>query len=99
MKMKLAVVVAVIAAHGVVAQTPPPAPTPAVLQTYPPVSADLLQTPPDGDWPVVRRTYEGWGYSPLQQITPANVARLQPVWSMSTGMTSGHQAPPIVHGG
>jgi len=41
----------------------------------------------------VRRTYDGWGYSPLQQITPGNVARLQPVWSMSTGMTSGHQAP------
>ena len=48
---------------------------------------------------MVRRTYDGWGYSPLQQITPGNVARLQPVWSMSTGVTSGHQAPPIVHGG
>ena len=29
---------------------------------------------------MIRRTYDGWGYSPLDQITPANVARLQPVW-------------------
>ena len=27
-----------------------------------------------------RMAYDGWGYSPLDQITPANVARLQPVW-------------------
>jgi alcohol dehydrogenase (cytochrome c) len=89
----------VVLAAGVGLAQQAPAPTPAVLQGYPAVSADLLKTPPDGDWPMVRRTYDGWGYSPLQQITPANVARLQPVWSMSTGVTSGHQAPPIVHGG
>ena len=33
--------------------------------------------------------YDGWGYSPLKQITPANVARLKPVWSFATGNTSG----------
>jgi len=98
MKSKLVAFLGVIAAQ-VVATAQPPAPRPAVLQNYPAVSADLLKAPPDADWPMVRRTYDGWGYSPLQQITPANVARLQPVWSMSTGMTSGHQAPPIVHGG
>jgi alcohol dehydrogenase (cytochrome c) len=97
MKMKFVVVVVVLAANAVVAQTQPP--QPAILQNYPGVTAEQLKAPPDGDWPMVRRTYDGWGYSPLQQITPANVARLQPVWSMSTGMTSGHQAPPIVHGG
>src|SRR5262249_19292290 len=98
MKTKLAALLALVVVPVVIAQTPPP-PRPAVLQNYPSVSADVLKAPPDGDWPMVRRTYDGWGYSPLQQITPANVARLQPVWSMSTGMTSGHQAPPIVHGG
>ncbi|MBI3403341.1 MAG: PQQ-dependent dehydrogenase, methanol/ethanol family [Acidobacteria bacterium] len=40
-----------------------------------------------------------WGYSPLDQITPANVTRLQPVWSFSTGVTNGHEAPPIVNNG
>jgi alcohol dehydrogenase (cytochrome c) len=97
MKTKLTALLAVLAGPLVVAQAP--APQPAVLQSYPAVTADQLKAPPDGDWPMVRRTYDGWGYSPLPQITPANVARLQPVWSMSTGMTSGHQAPPIVRGG
>jgi alcohol dehydrogenase (cytochrome c) len=99
MKTRLAALLAILTVHVVVAQAPPQPSRPAVLQNYPAVSADLLKAPPDGEWPMVRRTYDGWGYSPLPQITPANVARLQPVWSMSTGVTSGHQAPPIVHGG
>jgi len=70
-----------------------------VLQNYKPVDAERLKNPADGDWLMVRRTYAGWGYSPLEQITPANVARLQPVWSFSTGVTNGHEAPPIVNNG
>jgi alcohol dehydrogenase (cytochrome c) len=45
------------------------------------------------------RTYDGWGYSPLAQITPANIGRLQLVWSFATGQVEGHQAPPIVNNG
>ncbi|HEV3217754.1 MAG TPA: PQQ-binding-like beta-propeller repeat protein, partial [Vicinamibacterales bacterium] len=78
---------------------PPPAPTPAALKNYTPVTAERLKKPDDGDWLMIRRTYDGWGYSPLAQITPANVKRLQPVWLMSTGMENGHQAPPIVNNG
>ena len=78
---------------------PPPAPMSPVLQNYKPVDAERLKNPADGDWLMVRRTYAGWGYSPLEQITPANVARLQPVWSFSTGVTNGHEAPPIVNNG
>src|SRR5262245_56970927 len=90
----------VVAATGlVIAQAPPAQPRPAVLQNYPAVTLEELKKPADGDWPLVRRTYDGWGYSPLELVTKANVSRLQPVWSMSTGVTSGHQAPPIVHGG
>src|SRR5689334_16247025 len=96
---KLVAVVIVFGAVGLLAQAPAAPPRPAVLQNYPAVTLDELKKPADGDWPMVRRTYDGWGYSPLEQITKANVARLQPVWSMSTGVTSGHQAPPIVHGG
>src|SRR5499427_4350715 len=92
--------VVVLAAVGLAqAPQPPAAPLAPALQNYKPVTPDQLKKPGDGDWLMVRRTYDGWGYSPLEQITPQNVARLQPVWSMSTGMTSGHQAPPIVHGG
>ncbi len=38
-----------------------------------------------------RRTYDGWGYSPLSQITAANVGRLKPVWTLATG--SGRRPP------
>ena len=34
---------------------------------------------------MIRRTYDGWGYSPLDQITRQNVARLRPIWGFSTG--------------
>jgi alcohol dehydrogenase (cytochrome c) len=71
----------------------------SILQNYKPVDAARLKSPADGDWLMVRRTYSGWGYSPLEQITPANVARLQPVWSFSTGVTNGHEASPIVNNG
>jgi alcohol dehydrogenase (cytochrome c) len=84
--------------------TPPqapsgPAPMPAVLRNYTPVTEVRLRRPNDGDWMMNRRTYDGWGYSPLTQLTPANVARLKPVWSMSTGAINGHEAAPIVHDG
>ena len=77
----------------------PPAPMPAILKNYKPVTADRLKKPEDGDWLTVRRTYDGWGYSPLQQITPANVGRLQPAWVFSTGVTNGHEEPAMVNNG
>src|SRR5690242_1368088 len=92
---------AILIAATIIAQQPPaPASSvPAVLQNYKPVTADRLKKPEDGDWLTVRRTYDGWGYSPLDQITPANVARLQPLWVFSTGQTNGHEAPPMVNNG
>jgi alcohol dehydrogenase (cytochrome c) len=58
-----------------------------------------LANPEPGNWLMFRRTYDGWGYSPLDQINAQNVAELEPVWSVSTGITEGHQAPPIVNDG
>jgi alcohol dehydrogenase (cytochrome c) len=84
---------------GPVSATPTPGPLPAVLQNYARVTADRLKKPEDGNWLMFRRSYDGWGFSPLAQITPANVARLQLVWSSSTGQVEGHQAPPIVNNG
>ena len=72
---------------------------PEILQKYAPVTAERLKKPEDGNWLLFRRTYDGWGYSPLEQITPDNVSRLQPVWSFATGQIEGHQAPPIVNNG
>jgi alcohol dehydrogenase (cytochrome c) len=81
------------------APPPPPLPMPAILKNYKPVTAERLKKPEDGDWLTVRRTYDGWGYSPLQQITPQNVKGLQPVWVFSTGVTNGHEAPAMVNNG
>src|SRR5215468_5704300 len=79
--------------------TPVPGPMPDVLQKYAPVTAARLRQPEDGNWLLFRRTYDGQGFSPLSQITPANVGRLQLVWSFATGQVEGHQAPPIVNDG
>ena len=47
-----------------------------------PASADQV---PDGEWHAYGRTQHGTRYSPLTQITPANVDRLEPVWHYHTG--------------
>lgn len=80
-------------------QATPAPPMPAVLQNYAPVTAERLKTPEDANWLMNRRTYDGWGFSPLTQLTPATVAKLQPVWSFTTGVPQGHEAPPLVNNG
>ena len=68
-------------------------------RSYRPVTAERLKNPDAGDWLMVRRTYDGWGYSPLKQITTANVSRLERAWTFATGQENGHEAPPIVNDG
>jgi len=77
----------------------PPAPIPAILKNYQPVTAQRLLKPEDGNWLMIRRTYDGWGYSPLDQITGANVARLRPVWGSATGEGRAHESAPVVNNG
>src|ERR687887_1467978 len=67
--------------------------------SYSPVTEQRLLNPEPHNWLMYRGNYSGWGYSPLDQITPSNVKKLVPVWSFSTGVTEGHQAPPIVNDG
>ena len=67
--------------------TPVPGPMPDILQKYAPVTAERLKKPEDANWLMFRRTFDGWGYSPLADITPDNVGRLQPVWSFATGQS------------
>jgi alcohol dehydrogenase (cytochrome c) len=82
-------------------QSKPPAASSnkARLNTYQPVTADRLKNPEDGNWLSIRRTYDGWGFSPLKEITTANVAQLKPVWNMRTGEDAVHEAAPIVNNG
>jgi alcohol dehydrogenase (cytochrome c) len=97
-----AVVAATAAQQPATAPAPvaPPVvvPMPAALRNYRPVTAARLRAPEAGEWLMNRRTYDGWGYSPLTQITPANVARLQPAWIVSTGALNGHESALIVNG-
>ena len=86
-------------ARGGGAPAGPPAPVPAILQNYAPVTEARLKNPEENNWLLLRRTYNGWGYSPLKQITTANVTRLRPVWGYSTGELRGHEAPPLVNNG
>src|SRR5690349_19809561 len=37
--------------------------------TYSPVTQRRLDNPEPGNWLMVRGNYQGWGYSPLEQIT------------------------------
>src|SRR6516162_269780 len=69
---------------------------PAELQAR---DSGATKQPEDGDWLMYRCTYDGWGYSPLSQITAENVGKLKPVWTLATGQIEGHQAPPIVNNG
>jgi alcohol dehydrogenase (cytochrome c) len=71
----------------------------AAAADYSPVTDERLQKPEAGNWLMWRGNYEGWGYSPLAQITAENVKELVPVWSLSTGVSEGHQAPPMVNNG
>src|SRR5712691_5290727 len=69
------------------------------LDHYSAVTEDRLLKPEPQNWLMYRGTYNGFGYSPLDQINTQNVKKLTPVWSFSTGMLEGHQAPPIVNNG
>ena len=80
-------------------EPPPVAPLPAVLRNYPSVTSERLKNPEPTNWLSIRRTYDGWGYSPLDQITPANVTKLRPVWVFATGEPKVHEAAPIVNNG
>ncbi|MDP3229331.1 MAG: membrane-bound PQQ-dependent dehydrogenase, glucose/quinate/shikimate family [Acidovorax sp.] len=50
--------------------------------------------PPRGEWHAYGRTGLGQRYSPLDQITPANVAQLQVAWQYRTGDVRGQPGDP-----
>src|SRR5205807_2840523 len=50
----------------------------------------------DGQWTMPGKDFAATRYSDLTEITPANVARLRPQWSFSTGVLGGHEGQPLV---
>ena len=73
--------------------------TAAAQGGYSPVTDERLVKPEAENWLQIRGNYQGWSYSPLSQINAENVKRLIPVWTFSTGVDSGHEAPPLVNNG
>ncbi|WP_046861834.1 glucose/quinate/shikimate family membrane-bound PQQ-dependent dehydrogenase [Microvirga massiliensis] len=57
------------------------------------VSADVPGMPP-GEWHAYGRTNYGQRYSPLDQITPQNVSRLQVAWTYHAGDMRGRPGDP-----
>jgi lanthanide-dependent methanol dehydrogenase len=53
---------------------------------------------PEGDWFSTGRDYGLQRYSPLKQITTANVKDLKAAWTFSTGTLRGHEGNPLVVG-
>ena len=63
-----------------------------------PVTDAMLADPAPSDWPMWRRTLNGWGYSPLDEITRENVDRLRMVWTRALGPGS-QQGTPLAYDG
>jgi len=91
----------VMSFRGSAQQAPAPdaARLPAILNSYKAVSSARLKNPEPENWLQIRGTYNGWGYSPLEQITSMNVKQLQVAWVFSTGAVSAHEAAPLVNNG
>jgi alcohol dehydrogenase (cytochrome c) len=93
---------------GVLASTGGPLSLTATLPPWPtavdptqyltPVTDEMLRNPPSGDWLTWRRTLDGQGFSPLTQITAANVQGLKLVWTQPLA-PGPNLATPLVHDG
>jgi alcohol dehydrogenase (cytochrome c) len=72
--------------------------TPHAIADYQPVTDAMLRAPSPDDWLMMRGNYQGWGYSPLDQVNKTNVKGLQLVWSrlMETGV---NEATPVIYKG
>lgn len=69
------------------------------IRGYRPVTDAMLREPPAGDWLMFRRNYQGWSFSPLDQINTANVGQLQLKWVWSMPENGTMEDTPIVHDG
>ncbi len=58
----------------------------------------MLQRPSPDDWLMWRRTLDGWGYSPLTQITRENVDQLRMVWTRGL-LTGPQEGTPLAYDG
>lgn len=60
------------------------------------IAAPGLAAEPDGDWRMAAHDYGNTRFSPLAEITPANLGKLSLAFTFSTGVLRGHEAAPVV---
>jgi alcohol dehydrogenase (cytochrome c) len=70
-----------------------------VVKNYLPVTDEMLRNPDPGDWLMIRRNYQAWSYSPLAQVTTANVKNLTLAWVWEMTEGGANEPTPIVHNG
>lgn len=63
------------------------------------VTDETLLNPADGDWLMWRRTYDGWGYSPLDEINKENVGSLELAWAWGMSPGGRTQETPLAYEG
>jgi PQQ-dependent dehydrogenase (methanol/ethanol family) len=68
------------------------------LDKYTSVTDAMLANPAPGEWLTWRRSSDDHGFSPLKQITKANVSNLKLAWTWSLPRGP-NQATPLVHDG
>jgi alcohol dehydrogenase (cytochrome c) len=81
---------------------PPVVPHVSVAGTvahYTPLTEAMLTHPSDDEWPMFRRNYQGWSYSPLNQVNAKNVGMLQLKWAWAMREGGTNEASPLVHDG
>ena len=69
------------------------------VPNYVPVTDAMLLNPDPGDWLMIRRDSHATDYSPLKDITPANVKDLQLVYMHPMREGGTNQPAPIAHNG
>lgn len=65
---------------------------------FTPVTDAMLANPSPDDWLMWRRTLDGWGYSPLNQITRDNVGSLSLAWTRAL-RTGSMEGTPLAYDG
>jgi len=69
------------------------------VKRYSPVTDAMLTHPSDDEWLMFRRNYQGWSFSPLNQINAGNVGMLQLKWAWAMREGGTNEASPLVHDG
>ena len=75
-----------------------PLPAGAQSADFVPVTDAMLQDPDPADWPMWRRTLDGWGYSPLDQVTRENVGEIRLAWSRAL-LAGTQEVTPLAYDG